>query len=167
MGSPGASPKVITVLREGYTLPFRFRPNLTRSPTVISNYVIQKPPLVGGLASAGEEKYSRTGSKSKITGVLQQAIFGTQTQQPVETYLGPEHLVHLPKHRVDARDTRTSLQVGEWVTSIDFKYTYFYIPIHSQSRKYMCFHVQGLSYQFKVLPFGLSTAPMEFTVVTK
>ena len=34
-----ASSKVITVLREGYTLPFRFRPNLTRSPTVISNYV--------------------------------------------------------------------------------------------------------------------------------
>ena len=35
----GVSPKVITVLREGYTLPFRFRPNLTRSPAVISNYV--------------------------------------------------------------------------------------------------------------------------------
>ena len=30
----GASPKVVT----GYTLPFQFRPNLTRSPTVISNY---------------------------------------------------------------------------------------------------------------------------------
>ena len=26
---------------------------------------------------------------------------------------------------------RTSLQAGEWVTSIDFKDTYFYIPIHS------------------------------------
>ena len=35
----GASPKVVTVLRDGYTLPFRFRPNLTRSPTVISCYV--------------------------------------------------------------------------------------------------------------------------------
>ena len=34
-----ASPKVVTVLREGYSLPFWFRPNLTRSPTVISNYV--------------------------------------------------------------------------------------------------------------------------------
>ena len=34
----GASPKVVTTLREGYTLPFRFRPNLTRSPTVIRNY---------------------------------------------------------------------------------------------------------------------------------
>ena len=62
---------------------------------------------------------------------------------------------------------RTSLQVGEWVTSIDFKDTYFHIPIHSQSRKYMCFHIQGQSYQFKALPFGLSTAPMEFTVVAK
>ena len=34
----GSSPKVVTTLREGYTLPFRSRPNLTRSPTVISNY---------------------------------------------------------------------------------------------------------------------------------
>ena len=34
----GSSPKVVTTLREGYTLPFRIRPNLTRSPTVISNY---------------------------------------------------------------------------------------------------------------------------------
>ena len=35
----GASPKVVTALREGYTLPFQFRPNLTGSPTVISNYI--------------------------------------------------------------------------------------------------------------------------------
>ena len=41
------------------------------------------------------------------------------------------------------------------------------IPIHSQSRKYMHFHLHGRSYQFKALPFSLSTAPMEFTVVTK
>ena len=56
---------------------------------------------------------------------------------------------------------RTSLQVGEWVTSIDFKDAYFHIPIHSQSRRYMRFHIQGRSYQFKTLPFGLSTAPVE------
>ena len=62
---------------------------------------------------------------------------------------------------------RTSLQTGEWVTSIDFKDAYFHIPIHSQSRKYMRFHIQGQSYQLKALPFGLSTAPMEFTVVAK
>ena len=34
----GSSPKVVTTLKEGYTLPFRFRPHLTRSHTVLSNY---------------------------------------------------------------------------------------------------------------------------------
>ena len=61
---------------------------------------------------------------------------------------------------------RTSLQKDEWVTSIDFKDVYFQIPLNPQSRKYLCFHIQGQSYQFKALPFGLS-APMEFTMVVK
>ena len=32
----GAGPKVVQILKEGYTLPFRVRPKLTSSPTVIS-----------------------------------------------------------------------------------------------------------------------------------
>ena len=62
---------------------------------------------------------------------------------------------------------RTSLQQGEWVTSIDFKDAYFHIPIQEQSRKYLRFHVQGQTYQFKALPFSLSMAPLEFTVIAK
>ena len=62
---------------------------------------------------------------------------------------------------------RTSLQQGEWVTSVDFKDAYFHIPIQEQSRKYLRFHAQGRTYQFKALPFGLSIAPMEFTVLAK
>ena len=48
-----------------------------------------------------------------------------------------------------------------------FKDDYFHIPIQELSRKYLRFHVQGRTYQFKALPFGLSTAPIEFTVVAK
>ena len=35
----GAGPKVTHILREGYLLPFRIRPRLTRYPTVVSCYV--------------------------------------------------------------------------------------------------------------------------------
>ena len=35
----GAGPKVFQILKEGYALPFRIRPKLTRSPMVISCYV--------------------------------------------------------------------------------------------------------------------------------
>ena len=34
----GAGPKVVQILKEGYTLPFWIRPNLSRIPTVISCY---------------------------------------------------------------------------------------------------------------------------------
>ena len=67
-------------------------------------------PPFGGTVSADKQKCSRTGRKPKLTGVLQPAIFGVQTQQPVETHPGPEHSEHLPKHRVvqneDPRDNK-------------------------------------------------------------
>ena len=62
---------------------------------------------------------------------------------------------------------RTSLQQEEWVTSLDFSDAYFHISIHYTSRKFLRFHFQNQSYQFRALPFGLSTAPMEFTGVVK
>ena len=39
--------------------------------------------------------------------------------------------------------------------------------MQEQSRKYLRFHIQGQTYQFKALPFGLPTAHMEFTVIAK
>ena len=62
---------------------------------------------------------------------------------------------------------RISLQQGEWVISLDFSDAYFHIPIHTGSRKCLRFHFQNQSYQFRALPFGLSTALMEFTCVVK
>ena len=107
---------------------------------------------------------SGTGSTPKLTGFLQPAIFGPQTQQPVETYPGPKQLEHLPKHRVvqngDPRDNK-DLPTARGLQGRILPYT------NSQSRKYMRFHIQGQPYQFKALPFGLSKAPMEFTVVAK
>ena len=83
----GSSPKVVITLREGYTLPFRFRPYLTRSPDCNKQLPQSNQTVLpcGGPVSADKQKCSRTGRKSKLTGFLQPAIFGTQTQQPVET----------------------------------------------------------------------------------
>ena len=36
--SLGANPRVVSILREGYTLPFKIRPPLTRSPVIKSGY---------------------------------------------------------------------------------------------------------------------------------
>ena len=125
----------------------------------------------GGTVSADKQEYSRTGGKPKFTGFLQQTIFGTQTQQPVETHPGSEHLEHRFKHRVvqdgDPRDHK-NIPTGRGVGHI-YRLQRRILPhTNSQSvQEVHAFHLQGRSYQFKALPFGLSTAPMEFTVVAK
>ena len=162
----GSSPKVVTILREGYTLPFRFRPNLTRSPTVISNYV--NPQRQSHLLEA----LSQLTNKNAVEPVANQNSLGFYNRlsgwRPILDLSTLNTFLNTESFKMKTPDTIwTCLQTGEWVTSIDFKDAYFHIPIHSQSRKYMRFHIQGQSYQFKALPFGLSTAPMEFTVVAK
>ena len=56
-----------------------------------------------------------------------------------------------------------ALQPQEWITKIDLKDAYHHILVHVNICKYFRFVVAGIVYQFRVLPFGLSTAPREFT----
>ena len=100
-------------------LPVQTQPNqVTNGHKQICQPRKTVPPFQGTV-SADKQKCSGTGSKPKLTGVLQPAIFGTQTQQPVETYPGPEYFEHLPKHRViqdgdprDNKDLPTARGVG-------------------------------------------------------
>ncbi|XP_021365668.1 uncharacterized protein LOC110458334 [Mizuhopecten yessoensis] len=57
----------------------------------------------------------------------------------------------------------TSVREGIWATSIDLKDTYFHIPMRKSDRKYLHFSCEGKIFQFRAMPFGLTTAPMVFT----
>ena len=112
MGSSGFKSKSSHHTQRGLhpPLPVQTEPNqLTNCPKQLSEPIQTGPPF-RGTVSAGKQKCSGAGSKPKLTRVLQPAIFGTQTEQPVETYLGPEQLEHLPKQRVvqngDPRDNK-------------------------------------------------------------
>ena len=108
----GASPEVVTTqrgLHPPLPVPAKFD-QVTHSRKLMCKSP-QEPLPGGGLASASDQKCSGISNNSKVTRVLQQAIFGTRTQQPVETYLGPNYLEQLSKHRVvqngDTRDNKT------------------------------------------------------------
>ena len=91
----GAGPKMVQILREGYTLPFRTRPNLARSPSVVSCYV-QLP--VRGITSAYRQKCCRIGPQSSISGVFQLALSSTETQQQMEAYFRSEQIESFPQN---------------------------------------------------------------------
>ena len=58
-----------------------------------------------------------------------------------------------------------SVRPGDWMVSLDLKDAYLQVPMHPESRKFLRFVAFGKVYQFKVLCFGLSTAPQVFTRV--
>ena len=58
-----------------------------------------------------------------------------------------------------------SVRKGDFLTSINLKDAYFQIPVHVSSRKWLRFVSNGTVHQFRVLCFGLSTAPQVFTRV--
>ena len=123
----------------------------------------------GGITSAYRQKCRGT-SKNKTSLSFFNRLFlvpkPNNRWRPIIDLRNLNLFLKTKKFKMETPETiRTSLQQGEWVTSIDFKDAYF--PIQEQSRKYLRFHVQGKTYQFKALPFGLSTAPLEFTVVAK
>ena len=169
----GAGPKVVQILKEGYTLPFQIRPRLSRSPTVISCYA--NPHRNSYLLEALHQLIA----KSAVELVRHQTSLGFFNRlflvpkpknkwRPILDLSKLNLFLKAEKFKMETPETiRTSLQQEEWVTSIDFRDAYFHIPIQEQSRKYLRFHVQGQTYQFKALPFGLSTAPLEFTVIAK
>ena len=66
-----------------------------------------------------------------------------------------------------AESIRKPLRPWEWVTSLDLKDAYLHIPVALADRKFLRFHVQGKTYQFWAMPFGLATAPKDFTEVIK
>ena len=47
--------------------------------------------------------------------------------------------------------------------SLDLQDAYLQVPIHPESRRYLRFIMGGVPYQFRVLCFGLTTAPQVFT----
>ncbi len=52
---------------------------------------------------------------------------------------------------------------GDWFMSLDLKDEYFHIQVSPHNRRFLRFAFEGVAYQNKVLPFGLSLAPRTFT----
>ena len=169
----GANPKVVSILKEGYVLPFKVRPPLVRDPLIVSGYAnpIRDSHLQEAVQALIEKKaVERVRVQTSLAFFNRLFIVPKPNHKwrPILDLSTLNQFLCVKTFKMETSETiRTSLQQEEWVTSLDFSDAYFHIPIHFTSRKFLRFHFQNQSYQFRALPFGLSTAPMEFTGVVK
>ena len=165
----GADPWVVSTLREGYAIEFLQHPPLSAKPIfgLNSRHPKVKEEILKMIHKGALERvfnpnspgyYSRIFVVPKKTGGLRPVI----DLKLLNKFLKPK-----PFKMETAQTVRRALRKGMWVFSIDLKDAYFHIPIHPASRKYLRICLDKEVYQFKALPFGISSAPWLFTKIFK
>ena len=128
--------------------------------------VVVSEPVSAGAAEQGSDQASST-----LPGLLQPIVPCPQGNGGVEAdhrSVLPQCLRALPElHYGDASVNPQGPSTGPVVNLLDLKDAYFHIGIHPADRRYLRFCHNGTSWQFTVLPFGLSTSPRVFTKILK
>ena len=141
-------------------------------PTGILEQTRQKlGPSVLKYPGDASKRRNRKGHR-KLNRILQSSLPGTQENRRPSSnnqlkIFKQSHSKSKKFKMETQRAIRKALTQGDWVTSIDLKDAYFHILVRPTARKYLRFtHLQEV-YQFKALPFGLTSAPREFSRVTE
>ena len=169
----GAHQHQINIISDGYSLPFRTRPVLSRHPVIISGY---RDDSKDHALYSSIQDLLRKGAIEKVN-ISESLGFYSRLflvpkpgnrWRPVIDLSSLNKYLEIPRFKMETPESiRASLRKGEWITSIDLTDAYLRIPIHRSSQKFLRFHHRGVTYQFTSLPFGLATAPLIFTALAK
>ena len=162
----------MTVLRDGYRVPFKDSPpHLSRTPASFPTYRAGSPRAqalrqeVEALLAKGALEIARDpgpGFYSHLF-LVEKASGGWR---PVIDLSHLNNFVQLTSFKMETvASVLLSVREGDFLASLDLKDAYFQIPIHRSSRKLLRFTSEGTVYQFRALCFGLSTAPQVFNRV--
>ena len=158
----------LSIISKGYCIPFVQTPPLSRSPIFyplrdnshlqllkaeVQN-LLEKEAIERVLDHSSPGFYSRLFLVPKKNGKVRPVI----DLSPLNKMIQVDHF-----QMETTASVRKAIEPGSWAVSIDLMDAYLHIPIQRASRKFLRFTVDGEVFQFRSLPFGISTAPLVFT----
>ena len=161
---------ILRIIKEGYKIQFDKNPEFPNS--VISNPVSETKKL----ALEGEiARHLKSGAISKIQSKNDQLLSRVFTvpkpngkvRMIIDLSMLNTQINHVHFKMEGLNSVKSIIHPSDFMSSIDLSDAFFSIPIHQESRKYLCFEFSGQRYQFNVLPFGMTSSPRIFTKILK
>ena len=161
-------PYIFSILAKGYRLRFTSPPLLRQTPWEIRSP--QGPEEILGMREQMTlmlQKNVETEVPLNSPGFYSNVFLVRKASggwRPVIDLNNLNAHIHAPHFRMfSTSSVLSSVRKGDYAFKIDLQDTYFHVPIHPSSRKYLRFAFENKVYQFQVLPFGLNTALQVFT----
>ncbi|CAM4657101.1 unnamed protein product [Leuciscus chuanchicus] len=165
---PGVSEWVLNTVERGYSLQFAHRPPRFRArvETTVNSEVAHL--LRAEIAKLLEKRAVET-----VPHTLSESGFYSRYFLVPKKDGGLRHILDLRRlnkalmqrlfKMLTTSQILAQIHPRDWFISVDLKDAYFQIQIAPHHRPFLRFAFEGLSYQYTVLPFGLSLAPRTFT----
>ena len=155
----------------GYRIPFLSSPPLSPVPVPMPSYnplstkgVALEEATVGLIAKGAVEL-----APLPSPGFYSRLFVVWKTSGPWRPVIDLSHLnrfVDVSHFQMETiQPVLLSVRQGDWMASIDLREAYLQVPVHPESRPFLCFVSKGRVFQFKAMCFGLSTAPQVFSRV--
>ena len=131
--SMGASPRVVSILKNGYTLPFQTKPPLTLEPLILSGYAtsVRQNLLQESVRSLLAKQAIERVHNPSCLGFYNRLLLVLKPNNRWRSILDLSDLnrfLHVKTFKMETQESiRLSLQQGEWVTLLDFSDAYFHI----------------------------------------
>ena len=168
-------PFVSNILRFGYRLPILRPPPLTSTPRTLDYSECQTDLLAANIAILLEKRAIEVVHHPANHPGFYSPIFLVPKKDSDKmrmihnmAYFN-EFFLEPPAHfrMVSLEQIRSKLQPLDWMISLDLQDAYLHVPIFEGHRKFLRFFFNGTHYQWRVLPFGISSAPWLFTRITQ
>ena len=157
-------PRVVLVLKQGYCLPFKEKPPLSRFPAIRSSYSspVKQEALLESVQQMVQKRAVVPVQNKNSLGFYSRLFLVPKPEnkwRPVIDLSVVNTYLHVPIFKMETAEViRASLQTGEWVASIDLTDAYFHVPIHPKFQKYLRFHVQGRGHGGRVVTLSPPTS---------
>ena len=165
---------VRSIVRDGYRVELISAPPLSPVPMKLFRDTEQSNALLREIMSLLDKgAIEELDPRSLSPGFYSRLFLVPKTDgshRPVFDLKSLNQFVHKEKFKMTTSRTVTNaMHKGDWAVSIDLKDAYFHVPIHVRSRRLLRFAIatnDGLRvFEFRALPFGLTSAPRVFTKV--